>query len=442
MRFGKKKGKREPSAEEKLKKLCPNVKKEDLLTVFEFDLDRDIPGKRREGLVFADKEYLTVFVDGNEESKLSLDGIARFNVEPGVGTVFVSYIDANGCEKLLCLSDMKYAGQIQSSIKLLNRLKERGAEYFEKIKNARQDRRGFSDKTEGKGRRSDRVKTLARLWSMIRPYKWFVGLSMFLFAVVSGLNLIIPEINKILTDDYIISKTSETANASKYVMIVLLMLLSQVVLRVIGVLRSHALIHASNGMMVDLRDMLFEKIQRLSIEKISKRTAGELMHRASHDITRIQHFLVHSFPALVEQILLFVAIGIVFIVNDLGLLLLLILLPVPLVMFGFRFFWKKVRRLFRRCWQAGSTSNSVLHDIFSGIRVVKSFGMEHKETKRYEDAAAKERDLQIKADTLMAVVMPFMQFFMCKTTSCNHLNSIFMTIQLSPNKYFSKIFVW
>ena len=248
---------------------------------------------------------------------------------------------------------------------------------------------------------------------MIKPYRWFVILSVFLFVVVSGLNLIIPEINKILTDDYINSKTPESVEAVKYVGIVLLMLLSQVVLRAIGVFRSHALIHASNGMIVDLRNMLFEKIQRLSIEKISKRTAGELMRRVSHDVAQIQNFLVHAFPSLVEQVLLFVAIGIVFIANDLSLLLLLILLPVPLVMFGFSFFWKKIHKLFHRCWQAGSKSNSVLHDIFSGIRVVKSFGMEHREAQRYEEAAAEERDLQIKSDTLWYTIMPLMQFFMC-----------------------------
>ena len=85
---------------------------------------------------------------------------------------------------------------------------------------------------------------------------------MFLFAVVSGLNLIIPEINKILTDDYINTKTPEQIEAAKYVTVVLSMLICQCILRVIGVLRSHALIHASNSMIVDLRNMLFG-IQRI-----------------------------------------------------------------------------------------------------------------------------------------------------------------------------------
>ena len=137
------------------------------------------------------------------------------------------------------------------------------------------------------------------------------------------------------------------------------------------------------------------------------------MRRITNDVATIHTFLINTFPSLVEQTILFIAISIVFIANDLSLLLLLLLIPVPLVMFGFSFFWKKIHALFHKCWVAGAKTNSILHDIFSGIRVVKSFGMEHRETERFEKSAANERDLQIKSDTLWYTIMPFMQFFMC-----------------------------
>jgi len=187
----------------------------------------------------------------------------------------------------------------------------------------------------------------------------------------------------------------------------------QMVLRLFAMFRSHLLINASSGMIVNLRNMLFEKIQRLSINKISKRTAGELMHRVSRDVGNIRSFLVHYLPSLLEQVILFIAIGLVFAVSDLSILFVLILIPVPLVVLGFRLFWRTAHGLFRKCWQLASKSNSVLHDIFSGIRVIKSFGMEHKETERYEKAAADERDMQIKSDLLWYSIMPIMQFLMC-----------------------------
>ena len=410
-----------------VKSLCPNLKYEDIVAAFAYDLHPEIPGKICEGAVIVDRGCVHVFLDGCETVQIALKDISAFKYDSGVGSYFVSYeAKEDHSTHLLCIGGMKLSKGAMYNVKLLNRVIEHGLEHYDRMK-ARGLMRFDSEEGIGSNHRipeppnrfgglrmpKNKFKTLKRLWEIVKPYKWFVILSMILFVVVSGLNLIIPEINKIVTDDYINSKTPEMVDAVSFVLMILLMLGTQILLRAIGVFRSHALIHASNSMIVDLRNMLFEKIQRLSIAKISKRTAGELMRNVSHDVGQIQNFLVHAFPNLVEQILLFVAIGVVFIVNDLSLLLLLILLPVPLVMFGFSFFWKKIHKLFRRQWQCASKSNSILHDVFSGIRVVKAFGMEHKETKRFEAAAAEERDIQVKADTMWYAIMPMMQFFMC-----------------------------
>lgn len=425
--FKRKKRKGGESLLVKLKKIVPEVKKENIIALFAFDLHPEIPQKKVDGIVLVDRENLFVFMDGVLSQEIPLNKIASFQTYSGVGTVYVYYtLKDDESVHLLCIGSMSVAKRVGDSVKRLNRVAKNGLDYYDRIRNNSKNKGAFdlsgkSDRCEKCGRPlpkgsekcprcASKITTLRRLWEIIKPYKWFVFISVILFAVVSGLNLVVPEINKILVDDYI---DARNAKAFEYVSVVLLMLLSQVVLRLISVLRSHALIHASNSIIVDLRNMLFEKIQRLSIEKISKRTAGELMRRMSQDVVFIQNFLVHTFPSLVEQALLFVAIAIVFIASDLSLLLLLIMLPVPLVMFGFRFFWRKIHKLFRQAWRQSSKSNSVLHDIFSGIRVVKAFGMEKKESERYSKAAAEERDIQIKSDSLWYAVMPLMQFVMC-----------------------------
>ena len=425
--FIKKKRKSGENLFAKAKKLLPNLQKENIIAVFAFDLHPEISGKRVDGLVIADRETVTVFTDGVETAKLPLVNISSFSVYSGVGTVYVSYVWKNDqTSHMLCIGSMSCYKIVSECVKRLNRIAERGLDYYDRIKES--NRGNFSiDCSDGSGRCKKcgrpfpsgstkcprcegKFSALKRLWGIIKPYKWFIIISVVLFVAVSGLNLVIPEINKILVDDYIDPRRAE---ALSYVTVVLVMLLSQIILRAIGVLRSHALIEASNSMIVDLRGMLFEKIQRLSIARISKRTAGELMRRVSQDVSQIQRFLVHSFPSLVEQALLFIAISIVFIANDLWLLLILILIPVPFVSFAFSFVWKKIHKLFHKCWQAGSKANSVLHDIFSGIRVVKAFGMEHKETLRYSDAAKEERNMQMRSDTLWYLFMPILQFLMC-----------------------------
>ena len=307
MRLQKKK--RKTDAFEKLRKICPDIKRGDIVAVFEFNLHHEIPGRTVDGIISADREYVTTYLGGEEINKVKISNVKSFKSDNGVGTVFVSYTLQDGSEHLLCIGDMSCSKHAIEAVKRINRIIEFGIEYYDKIR-ARQKGNGenagerrvcskcgrpLPRGSEKCPRCTNKFKNLIRLWNIIKPYKWFVILSVILFVVVSGLNLISPEISKIVTDDYINAKNPATVEANQYVLMILLMLGVQMLLRAISMFRSHALILASNSMIVDLRNMLFEKIQRLSIEKISKRTAGELMRRVSHDVGTIQNFLVHTF---------------------------------------------------------------------------------------------------------------------------------------------------
>ncbi len=410
MRFFKKKKNNKTDPYGEIKKLYPEIQKEDILLAITYGLDPDEPSVKCRGLLFADRKYIYVIKDSKEIRRVLLDEVESISTELGVGASFVSLKCKNGEYLLLCRTDMAESKNAMRDTKRFNRILERGDIATFDVKS--RANRGYSDRVENKGIKS-KLKSVTRLWSLLKKYKLFIFAAMLLFVLVSLLNLALPEINRIITDEYINQKTAETLIVSDYLFVILIMLAVQVLVRLFSVLRSHLLIRASNGMVIDLRNMLFEKIQRLSISQISKRTAGELMRRASYDVNNIQAFLTRSLPSLIEQILLFIAVGAIFLINGRGVLLILILLPVPIVLFGFMFFFKKVFRLFNKCWQAGSKSNSVLHDIFSGIRVVKSFGMEKKETDRFSSAAKEERELQMKSDTIWYSIMPIMQFLMC-----------------------------
>jgi len=417
--------KKSKKSADKLQELCPTVKKEDIIISFKYNLHPSEPNVRCRGIVIVDRSHLIVFMDGTEIDRVPLCDVSSVKIEMGVGSCVAEYhTTGDDSAHLLCRMDMSLSKQAIAASKTFNRIsKGIGFEKYDAINDKNNKKHGVDGiKCPKCGRPmrrgvcmhcTNKMQTIKRLWEIIKPYKGFILLSVVFFFVVSGLNLILPELNRIITDEYINTSDPNSLSIANYVLIILLMLGLQMVLRLFAMSRSHLLINASSGMIVNLRNMLFEKIQRLSINKISKRTAGELMHRVSRDVGNIRSFLVHYLPSLLEQVILFIAIGLVFAVSDLSILFVLILIPVPLVVLGFRLFWRTAHGLFRKCWQLASKSNSVLHDIFSGIRVIKSFGMEHKETERYEKAAADERDMQIKSDLLWYSIMPIMQFLMC-----------------------------
>lgn len=418
---------------DKLDKLYPELNRGDIIVAFPYNLKLDEADTRCDGIVVADRKRLVSFCNGERIFEVNIAEIAAINVDVGVGSCSVSYVLAlDNSHHMLCRCDMSVSKQAIKASKQFNRIVEttgidncKASSFYGK--NNLGDISDAVKKCPKCGRIlqgnqicvhcTSKLRTVKRLWNMVKPYKAFIITAVVFFAIVTALNLVLPEINRIVTDDYINAASGNISvnglRLPEYVLIIVSMLLVQAVIRAFSMLRSHLLIQASNKMIIDLRNTLFEKIQRLSISKISKRTAGELMRRVSHDVRMIQDFLVNYLPSLIEQMLMFVAIGIVFITEGMSVLLLLILIPVPLVVLGFSLFWNKVHRLFQRCWQNESRSNSILHDIFSGIRVVKSFGMEHRETERYDKAVSEEREMQMRADTLWYTLMPIMQFFMC-----------------------------
>ena len=102
------------------------------------------------------------------------------------------------------------------------------------------------------------------------------------------------------------------------------------------------------------------------------------MKRVNGDTRIINQFIVNQLPHVMEQGLLLLAVAAVMFFYDWRLAL-LIILPTPLVVLAVRMFWRFMRGMFRQRWDLNSRANAILHDIFSGIRVVKSYGMEKRE---------------------------------------------------------------
>ena len=84
----------------------------------------------------------------------------------------------------------------------------------------------------------------------------------------------------------------------------------------------------------------------------------------------------------------------------------------PIAAVAMRRFWAFTHKIYHKQWEADSKASSVLFDIFSGIRVVKSYGTEDKEYRRYERAIHKEMELQIKNETLYCLIHPFLGFIL------------------------------
>ena len=131
-----------------------------------------------------------------------------------------------------------------------------------------------------------------------------------------------------------------------------------------------------------LREELFSKIIMLPVRFYENTQVGMLMSRIINDVIAIRT----SLPALVmfiRQIITMASlIGVAFYQNaELAFWAIIVL---PLAFYPFIYFGGRLRKLGRKNQAKLADISTLLQEILSGIRVVKAFGTETKETKRFD----------------------------------------------------------
>ena len=266
----------------------------------------------------------------------------------------------------------------------------------------------FGESGEVCSRCRSKKRVLLQLWDMMKGSRGYIFLSIVLFFVVTGVNLIAPYLNRELVDTYI---KPQYSHLTGFAVVILSILAANLLSRALSIIRSRILITASNGVIIRLRDQVFDKVENLSVSNIAKRTAGNLMHRINNDTSVIQNFLTNQFAQLVEQILMFIGVGAVLFIYDWRLAL-MIIGPMPFVFWLNMRFRKRVGRIYHTQWEKSSQVDTFLHDIFSGIRVVKSFGTEERENQRFDALSYDECRVRMRNEKFFAIFSPIITFLL------------------------------
>lgn len=236
----------------------------------------------------------------------------------------------------------------------------------------------------------------------------------FLFLLANTFSLIIPAINRSLVDGYLSAEATRDLipGVAPWIAVVLLagaMLLSHILKRAITMLASFLRNNNGTRFVNTLRGVLYRKIQDLSLTASSRYSTGGLINRVTGDSTQISEFIQRETVWIAETVVMFLAVCGYFLATR-PLLMVFILLPVPLVYFCIKQFWKIIRSRYDKQWILSSRANNILHDIIRGIRVVKVFGKEDREVEKFKGVNRRLADQQKENETLWAILMPLLNF--------------------------------
>ncbi len=173
-------------------------------------------------------------------------------------------------------------------------------------------------------------------------------------------------------------------------------------------LRSYLSHVAGWGVVADTRQMIYEHLQRLSLRFYAERQTGQLMSRMINDSDMFETLISHAIPDVLVNLLTLVGVSLVLLSMNWKLML-LSLIPIPLVVLSMRTFAIYVRPAFRERQRELAELNAALSDNLLGIREIKAFTAEERESLRIGKHIVRYRDSMLKALRLMATFQPFVE---------------------------------
>jgi ATP-binding cassette, subfamily B, bacterial MsbA len=158
-----------------------------------------------------------------------------------------------------------------------------------------------------------------------------------------------------------------------------------------------------------LRNMLYDHIQDLPLSFFHKEKTGTLMSRVTNDVNTIKAMVSSVVTGSIRDCFTIVGLTIVIFTQiwDLALFAFIIL---PLAFYPIVALGRRVRKVSRKCLEAIADMSSFLHETFAGNKIVKAFGMEPYEKKRFYDKTFNLFKLEMKEIRAKSLSSPIMEF--------------------------------
>ncbi|MGF9910859.1 ABC transporter ATP-binding protein [Brevibacillus porteri] len=245
--------------------------------------------------------------------------------------------------------------------------------------------------------------TLKRLWQAFGKEKKLLPI-VFVIVFVDALLM--------LSAPYLIGKSIDAMTggeeALSFLSIIILVLLGSYILDgALTFLQSWLMAGISQRIVTNLRQALFDKLQKLPIAYFDARTHGELMSRLTNDIDNVSNSISQSTTQLMSGGIVLLGSLVMMLVLS-PILTLACLITVPLVFLLTRTIAKRTSVLFKNQQMELGKLNGHIEETISGIQVVQAFNYEQKAIEDFTTINDRLCKVGMKAQVWTGFLMPIM----------------------------------
>lgn len=248
------------------------------------------------------------------------------------------------------------------------------------------------------------MKNYKRLLQYIRPYLKYLAMAIVCIIVAAGCNLYLPWIIKDMIDKVLADKDMAMLN-----MICIGIVVVFLIRGIFFYGQSYLVSYIGQKVIIDVREVMFRKFQRMPMAYYDKHQTGETMSYITNDVAAIQ-------SALVDQLIEMVTEGST-LIGSIALMLyldwklsLLTLIVIPLVGQAMKIFGRKIKRNGTVIQERMADITSLLQESISSIRIVKSFVREKYEIERFSKQNELNFQAAMKNVQLTSLLTPSVEF--------------------------------
>lgn len=157
----------------------------------------------------------------------------------------------------------------------------------------------------------------------------------------------------------------------------------------------------------NIRNALYERLQRLSFAFHDRSQTGQLMSRATVDVEAVRMFFAMGLLGMAQVLLMVIAVAYMLLVIDWKLALITLAFVIPVSWLAISF-GRRIRPIWLKVQAMLGFMGTTLEESLAGVSVVKAFSHQKEDGRKFSSQAGTLYEEQIHAARLMAINMPTM----------------------------------
>ena len=255
------------------------------------------------------------------------------------------------------------------------------------------------------------MKNYIRLMNYIRPYVKHLAFAIVCIVLAAAANLYVPWIIKDMIDKVLMERDMAMLNLIAVGIVVVFFFRG-----IFYYGQSYLVSFVGQRVVIDIREALFEKFQRMPLAYFDRHQTGEIMSYVTNDVQALQNALVDKLIEFVTEASILIGSIVLMFYLDWKLTL-ITLITVPLVGQAMNIFGKKLKKSGIVIQERLADINSLLQESISAVRVVKSFVRERHEIARFHRQNELNFQAEMKNVQLTSLLTPTVEFLAAITVT-------------------------